>query len=292
MVIVHRHAHLLIAALVAGCASTKPADYTEEIPGPVKGQTVRFEMVGIPGGDAVKPFWLGKTEVTWDEYLCFASPEFGGNDAPSWTGEAWVRVQDEEARWRQDDPDAISLPSRPYEPLDSMNGSGRTWGLSRRPAMKMTHRSARDYSRWLSRVTVKNYRLPTEREWEHACRAGGSPTGDPGEIAWFKSNSGGTTQPVGGKKPNAWGLHDMFGNVMEYVSETTPPPTHGPWFSDDRPRGVLKGGCWDDPAEALRPDGRQLERFAWNEREPSRPRSFSWHRDGVTAGLRVARSVE
>ena len=94
------------------------------------------------------------------------------------------------------------------------------------------------------------YRLPTEAEWEYAARAGttGDRYGNLDAIAWFGDNSGGRTQPVGGRAPNAWGLYDMLGNVYEWVED---------WY-DDYPGGVVtdprgpgsgafrveRGGCW------------------------------------------------
>ncbi|MDY0171233.1 MAG: SUMF1/EgtB/PvdO family nonheme iron enzyme, partial [Thermoguttaceae bacterium] len=103
----------------------------------------------------------------------------------------------------------------------------------------------------------RTFRLPTEAEWEYACRAGtatrfgfGDDAGQLGEYAWYEANAGGRTQPVGQKKPNAWGLHDMHGNVWEWCAD---------WFSadyyakspTDNPPGpvsgslrALRGGAW------------------------------------------------
>jgi formylglycine-generating enzyme required for sulfatase activity len=265
----------------------KPADYVQEMPGPQKGKVVRFEMVGIPGGGAIRPFWIGKTEVTWAEYAAYAFPEHDEESLiPAWIDQAWAKFKgDDEEKWRLEEVDAVSRPSNPHEPPDA------PWGMGRRPAIRMTSRSAREYCKWLSRVTGRAYRLPTEAEWETA--AGRGPEAAAlGEVAWFKDNSGGMTHEVGTKKPNAFGLHDMLGNVMEYVSDTVEPPRDLPWFDDKRPCGVLKGGCWDDPAEAVRIDRRQPELFKWNLRDPNRPKSIVWHYDGPMVGFRVARSVE
>ncbi|MFC7274757.1 formylglycine-generating enzyme family protein [Paractinoplanes rhizophilus] len=85
------------------------------------------------------------------------------------------------------------------------------------------------------------YRLPTEAEWEHACRAGTTRPryGELGEIAWYRENSGERVHPVGGKRPNAWGLHDMLGNVWDWCWDLYDPEVYGSYR-------VLRGGGWFD----------------------------------------------
>lgn len=89
--------------------------------------------------------------------------------------------------------------------------------------------------------SADGYRLPTEAEWEHACRAG---TGGPrygvlDEIAWYRGNSGGRIHEVGGKRPNTWGLHDMLGNVWEWCWDVYDAEVYGSYR-------VLRGGGWFD----------------------------------------------
>ncbi|MEM7018056.1 MAG: formylglycine-generating enzyme family protein [Pseudomonadota bacterium] len=98
-----------------------------------------------------------------------------------------------------------------------------TWGRGRRPVIHVSWQDAWDYSRWLSQNSKKMYRLPTEAEWEYACRAG-SMTGwccgtveHLSDYAWFEQHGGNHTQTVGQKLPNAWGLYDMHGNVWEWT---------------------------------------------------------------------------
>jgi formylglycine-generating enzyme required for sulfatase activity len=110
------------------------------------------------------------------------------------------------------------------------------------------------------------YRLPTEAEWEYACRAGGSETdyyyGDEqeklGEYGWFADNSLDTTHPVGEKKPNPWGLYDMHGNVAEWCNDLYGPryyhdsPQANPRGPEDGEEYVLRGGAWNSPADECR----------------------------------------
>lgn len=272
---------LFLLGCGAVCPVDKSAGYVETIPGVRKGETVKFEMVSISGSGDIRPFWIGKFEVTWDEYNCFAFPDFFENP-PDWTEADWIKFkEDNEEEWLKDDVDTVSAPSKPYEPAN------HEWGGGRRPAIKITRRFAGEYCKWLSRVTEKKYRLPTEKEWELAC---GAAPSDLDAHAWHSGNSGKKTHEAGSKKPNACGLHDMLGNAMEYVLETTDPPKEGTWFATlegPRRRGILKGGCWKDAPEKLLPRARQPVMLAWNARDPQIPKSTCWHYDGPFVGFRV-----
>ncbi len=116
------------------------------------------------------------------------------------------------------------------------------------------------------------YRLPTEAEWEYACRAGndsdfgfGSDVRKLGDYGWFADNSGKKTHPVGEKKPNAWGLFDMHGNVAEWCNDVydedyyRASPAENPHGPADGKEYVLRGGAWKSPAEALRSSSRLAE---------------------------------
>ncbi len=239
----------------------RPASYAETICGTL----VKFDMIGIPAGEVVladpngegaarhikvKPFWMGKTEVTWDEYDVF------------------VYRLDEPAA-PADGTDAISRPSKPYGTVD------RGFGHKGYPVMNVTYHGAEQYCRWLSVKTGKKYRLPTEAEWEYACRAG-VPEPDKehlGDFAWFWQEK---TQPVGKKSPNAWGLFDMLGNV-------------GEWCADLCGKPVLCGGCYEDMAKDVRPSARRYQDASWQANDPQIPKSKWWLSDGPFAGFRVVR---
>jgi formylglycine-generating enzyme required for sulfatase activity len=113
---------------------------------------------------------------------------------------------------------------------------------------------ATDFCRKLSAKTGKAVRLPTEAEWEYACRAGsktmfcfGDADKDLGDYAWYLDNGGGKTHPVGQKKPNAWGLYDMHGNVGEWCADLYGEYPNGPVTDPQGPAAgygrVLRGGC-------------------------------------------------
>ena len=203
----------------------------------------------------VNSFWLGKFEVTWDEYICFFQNFESDGDAESW-------------------------PSLPFEPPD--RGMGRE-GYA---AMSIQRHQDENYCKWLSKLTGWKLRVPTDAEWEYACRAGGTipRPGGIDDYGWSKANSGNgpkktpKNQKVGAKKPNAWGFHDMLGGVWEYT-QADYPDGGGP---------VLRGGSWNDAPESFRAANRQKVKHIWNKRDPNRPRGVSWLTDGPFVGFRLA----
>jgi len=133
---------------------------------------------------------------------------------------------------------------KPERPGDRGRGRGR------RPVINVSWDDAVAYCVWLTEQTGQTYRLPSEAEWEYACRAGtetrwscGDDAQALGEHAWFSANSGNQTHPVGEKQPNPAGLHDMHGNVLEWVQDR---------FHADYRGGPTDGSVWEDAVGAAR----------------------------------------
>ena len=217
--------------------------------------TISYLMVPIAAGhftmgSATKPdeqplhevtvdaFWMQAHEVTWDEYRLFMFANQAGD----------VAAKDETV-------DAVSRPTRPYVEMSF------GMGINGFPAISMTQHAANKYAEWLSAKTGEFYRLPTEAEWEYACRAGtttpyyfGSNASDLKDYAWYSADSGGKYQKVATKKPNAWGLYDMLGNVEEWTLDAYAPykpgPETDPWVKPTAPYPMsVRGGSWNDPAD-------------------------------------------
>ncbi|MCP4701660.1 MAG: SUMF1/EgtB/PvdO family nonheme iron enzyme, partial [Gammaproteobacteria bacterium] len=140
----------------------------------------------------------------------------------------------------------------------------RGWGRGKRPVIAVSWKNAVKYCEWLSKQTGEEYRLLTEAEWEYACRAGseadycfGNDEKQLGEYVWYDANSGGKMHPVGEKKPNAWGLYDMHGNVYEWVHDRLgkgyyKSPEENPMGPDSGASRACRGGSWDDSAPFVR----------------------------------------
>ncbi len=295
--------------------------YTEEIPG----STVNFRMVAVPGGSfkmgspdsepyhradegpvhevKLSPFWMERTEVTWREYEVYLLQR--GN-----TG----RNRDAAATGKTD---GVSGPTPPYGSPD------QGWGRGSRPAITMTYHAATEFCAWLSEITGKKYRLPTEAEWEYAARAGTtSPyffAGNPEsfthqrwlnhlfgvkteplvDYAWYQADSGDETHPTGVTKPNPWGLEDMLGNVREFCLDWYAPDAYAHSAAVD-PRGpesgkehVVRGGSFRSDAADLRCAARDHTREDdWLLTDPQSPKSIWWYSDCTDVGFRVVREYD
>lgn len=250
--------------------------YTETIPD----SNVKFDMLPIPGGTylqgspdtekdrnkdegpqtkvEIKPFWMGKCEVTWDEYDLFRNNE--ETHPPEGEKGRLIRFKIKSLTG-----DEITRPTPPY--TDMTFG----YGHDNFAVINTSHFAAMEYCRWLSAKTGKNYRLPTEAEWEYACRAGtttrfsfGDDESKLGDYGWFDGNADSKPHPVGQKKPNPWGLYDMHGNVAEWCldgyfadiyAKRDPNKVHvNPMslMTHARFPNVVRGGSWVEEAKGLR----------------------------------------
>jgi formylglycine-generating enzyme required for sulfatase activity len=302
------------AKMVARAAGEKGAveAYDELVPG---AGGVKFRMVPVPAGKfrmgspagekgrrddegpvgevRLSAFWMGSHEVTWDLFM-------------PWLKAPVPRYRDGSVKGNVgggSDADAVSGPTSPY--MDP------TWGMGEQgyPVVGMTDHAALKFCQWLSAQTGHCYRLPTEAEWEYAARAGtvtawgfGDDEAELGEHAWFYGNSAvegvETTHPVGRKKPNAWGLFDMHGNVAEWTMDEYVPggyPADGgvredPWRV---PRGrywrVVRGGSWDDDPRDTRSAARRASRASWKAQDPQLPKSLWYLTNATFVGFRLVR---
>jgi formylglycine-generating enzyme required for sulfatase activity len=240
---------LPLSAILLSVAQT-PQLYRE----PIDGTVVEFEMMLVPAGP-VRPFYIGRTEVTWDLYDVFAL----GLDRRSSTAGA----------------DAVARPSHPYGAPDY------GWGHAGYPAISVTRAAAEAFCEWLSAKTGKKYRLPTEAEWAHAASLAAGDTPLTAQrlqsLAWHRGNAEARTHAVASKSPDALGLFDLFGNAAE-------------WVTSDAGALVVRGGSFRDGVDdGVGPAARAIQDDTWNERDPQLPKSRWWLSDGPFVGFRVVR---
>jgi formylglycine-generating enzyme required for sulfatase activity/nitrate/TMAO reductase-like tetraheme cytochrome c subunit len=299
-------------------------NYTEQIPK----SSVSFNMVAIPGGTfkmgspagepfrkedegpvrevEISPFFMAEIEVSWDEYLAFYVQTSAEGRTTDTEG-----LRNKVAK----ETDAISGATPPYGQPD------QGWGLGKHPAISFSFHAAETYCKWLTSVTGKTYRLPTEAEWEYACRAGSSGPyffpGDPRKFEKtglkarlskndttviniyiiYRENSPAKTQTPDRVRPNPFGLKNMTGNVAEFCSD---------WYKADAysrydggiikdPKGpgdgtehVVRGGSFLSTAGILRSAARDYTRTeSWLRTDPQMPKSIWWYSDCFNVGFRV-----
>ncbi len=286
---------LLPAGLVAPVISQ--TTFTEIIPG----TSVSFQMALIPGGTflmgspeddpyrqknegpqqqvTIDSFWMGVYEVGYEEFTIFHQRESDSD--------ATARPEKNYAA------DAVSRPTPQY--IDYTFGMGKA-GF---PMVSMTQQAALRYCQWLYEKTGRFYRLPTEAEWEYACKAGSSePESAPlSERAWYFENSFEKYREPGRKQPNAWGLYDMLGNVAEwtldlydekYLEKLEGEPAVNPWVEPvKRHSRTVRGGSFDSDAAECRCSFRQKSDPAWQVRDPQIPKSRWWNTDSPFVGFRL-----
>ncbi len=300
-------------------AVDKFESFTEKIPG----TSVSFNMVAIPGGSfkmgspeseplrdvdegplrnvTLSPFWMGEVEVTWDAYLAF----FRATGSQGRTEGQVVKNRNV---------DAVSGPTPPWGAPD------QGWGKGQRPAITMTWHAANVYCQWLSKVTGKRYRLPTEAEWEYACRAGtetpyffeGSPkkfssegflkklfrpdTSVIGSSIIYKVNSSSRTAEPSAVRSNPFGLKNTLGNIAEFCLDIYSADTYkSDTTAAINPRGpasgsehVIRGGSFKSDASDVRSAARDFTKTnAWLVTDPQMPKSIWWYSDVIDVGFRI-----
>jgi formylglycine-generating enzyme required for sulfatase activity len=230
----------------------------------------------------IAAFWMGAFEVTRDEF------DFFYNDA---TTSENSKV------------DAVTRPSPQY--VDLSWGMGKEGGF---PVNSLSQYAALMYCRWVYNKTGIFYRLPTEAEWEYACRAGtttryffGNDEKQLDKYAWYVDNSSNKFQKVGLKLPNAWSLYDMLGNVSEWtldhydekLMKNMPDKVDNPFVAPEKARypKVLRGGSFLDEAINLRCANRLQSDPLWNRRDPQIPKSKWWLTDASGVGFRIIRPL-
>ena len=275
--------------------------YSETIPGtnltiamtPVEGG--KFQMGSNERPDEqpvhrarVSDFWIGTYEITWDQYDAFLHRNKDQILKDPFGNEVALQI------------DAVARATTPY--LDMSYGMGKK-GY---PVINVTQYAAMNFCKWLSAKTGHFYRLPTEAEWEYACRAGsdkayafGDSTEELGQYAWYRENSDGKYHQVGTKAPNPFGLYDMHGNVAEWTMDQYSPEGYpgrqsnvarDPWAKPRTlyPRAV-RGGSWQDDPAMLRASARVGSTPDWKRIDPQIPKSRWWHTNAPHLGFRIVR---
>ncbi len=292
---------VMILSLEGGVIFAQNILNTEFVQG-VGPSEVTFEMVKIPGGvyqmgspdgdsDETLPhavqidsLWVGRYEVTWELFELFLAEN--NNLFDSLPEEKLKKI------------DAITRPSPPFE--DPSFGMGKK-GY---PVVSISPYAVLTFCKWLSTVTGKFYRLPTEAEWEYICKAGGAnnnffadKTNLIDEYGWSYENSNGHYAKVGEKLPNTFGLFDILGNVAEWTLDEYDENFYkkqqdtiavNPWNAPRKlhPR-VFRGGSWDDDAQDLSCTLRSKSGFYLQKNDPQIPKSFWWYTDSSFIGFRL-----
>lgn len=298
--------------------------YTEKA---ILADNVTYDLIPVPAGEftigspateksrnddegpqrkvKIEPFWIGKLEITWDLYRPFMENGKSRNkngslnrDSNLATPEAPEILNGESLN------DTITQPTPPYVPMHFEMGEGYSKNY---PAVGMTHHAASKFCEWLSEQTGHFYRLPTEAEWEYACRAGtttaysfGDDPAQLGEYAWYAENSEYQYQKVGTKKPNPWGLHDMHGNVGEHVLDQYLPDAYSKLKDGETGTFVpapnryptsVRGGTWESDPALLRSAARLGSAPAWKVIDPQVPKSIWYFTNAPFLGFRIVRPL-
>ena len=220
--------------------------FTQEI----AGTSVQLQMIPIPAGDGIAPFYVSATEQTWDLYDVFIF-NLDGSEGFS-TPES----------------DAVTKPSKPYVMAD------RGYGHQGYPSLSASPKAAEQFVKWISAKTARTYRLPTVAEQQHMLRNSGVTAENLEKFAWVKENSNWSPHPVGSLKADSLGLYDLWGNLAEYAVTA-----EGNY--------VVLGGSWIDPAAKVDMNYEIPFTPDWNKDDPQIPQSPWWLASNDWVGIRV-----
>ncbi len=286
-------AALLISMKISIVNAQDFTDYNQD----VKNESITIDMVAVTGGSfkmgtetraedekpqhevSVGDFWMGKYEITWEQYDTFVFGEFGPEQ---------FKDSDELDNFGID---AVSGATAPYVDMSF------DMGKETNPAINMTQYAAIMYCKWLTSKTGVFYRLPTEAEWEYVCKKGKTDdVSDLSSIAWFDQNTNEKYENTGQKNANNLGIHDLLGNVSEWVMDQYSTDYYGaspkvnPWNAPTElyPR-VVRGGSWKDTKDKLCCTSRGQSEQKWKRRDPQIPKSDWWHTNAPFVGFRVVR---
>lgn len=265
----------------------------------IAGTQLTFDMAAVPGGTfvmgnnaghsdekpehtvEVSPFWMSTHEVTWDLFELFVYKDLEITQSADKSLPAKV--------------DAVSRPSKPY--LDMTFGMGKQ-GY---PALAMTQYNAIQFCKWLYARTGVFYRLPTEAEWEFAARQG-QVEAELDDQAWSSRNSDNTTQKVGTRLPNKYGIYDLLGNAAEWTydqysadfyaslaGKTAVDPVNPP---QELYPHVVRGGSYQSDLRYLTPTARDYSDPSWKQIDPQVPKSNWWMPDAPFVGIRLVRPLK
>jgi sulfatase modifying factor 1 len=296
-----------------------PKKYTETVR-TKNNENISFEMVLIPGGNFVMgspadeadrkdhegpqhkvrldSFYLCPKETTIKLFMAYYQETVTAK-RDFFAAEEAKKDAEQKAK---EDVDVITGPTPVYG--DMTMGYEDT-----HPAIGITWHNATTFCKWLSKKTGKKYRLPTEAEWEYACRAGTTSAfsfgDDPkklADFAWFEDTADSETNAVGKKKPNSWGLYDMSGNVREWVYDFYSPTAYkeaaekslavNPQGPETGKLHVARGGDYSCSADELRCAARTFEQEWWRSGDPQIPKSKWWLPEMDFIGFRVACSID
>ncbi|NLH16317.1 MAG: formylglycine-generating enzyme family protein [Phycisphaerae bacterium] len=305
---------LLSAGTQTVLSAQEPAKKFTETVTTKAGDKITFDMVLIPAGT----YTMGSPEAEAghkDEegpqrqvrlnafYLCTTET----------TLELFLTYYDEMVTARVEAAQVATATGSEEKAVDAVTGPTPVYGNvtmgydKKYPAIGATWNNANTFCKWLTKKTGKSYRLPTEAEWEYACRAGtttayffGDDPAPLGDYAWFKGNSDAEPHAVASKKPNPWGLFDMYGNVFEWVNDFYSPDAYkaaagslvNPLGPETGKLHVARGGFYNLTPDLLRSAARGVEEKWWSMNDPQIPKSKWWLPQMDIIGFRVACTID